>query len=200
MPVEISGALDGKGRRFAIVVARFNEFFTRKLMEAASDALIRHGAAEDDVTVVWVPGTFELPMAVYRLAEAGNHDAVIALGLVLRGETSHHEIVAGEAARGIARAAQITGVPCPLGIVTADTLDQAVARAGGKQGNRGWDAAMAALEMVNLLPALDGEAAGSEVEETGAEPGDAILPPGNGLRREARRKPKPPWASQDQVR
>src|SRR5512140_1708192 len=156
MPVELSGALDARGHRFAIVVARFNEFFTRKLMEGAVDALIRHGAAEDDVTVAWVPGTFEIPLAVQRFAESGRYDAVIGLGLVLRGETSHHEIVAGEASRGIARISQETGIPCPLGIVNAESLDQAVERAGGKQGNRGWDAAMAALEMVNLLPALNG--------------------------------------------
>jgi len=155
MAREISGALDARGRRFAIVTARFNDFFTRKLMEGAVDALLRHGASDDDLAITWVPGAFEIPLAVGRLARSGRYDAVIGLALVVKGQTSHHEIVAGEASRGVARIAEETGVPCPLGIVTVDSLEQAVDRAGGKQGNRGWDAAMAAVEMANLLPALD---------------------------------------------
>lgn len=151
MPQEISGALDAGGRKFAIVVSRFNEFFTRRLMEGAVDALLRHGGEEEDLTIVWVPGTFEIPQAVHRLAESGRFDAVIGLGLVIKGETSHHELVASEAVSGVAAAARATGVPCPLGIVTADTLEQATERCGSKQGNRGWDAALAALEMVNVL-------------------------------------------------
>jgi 6,7-dimethyl-8-ribityllumazine synthase len=154
MPKELHGKLDASGRNFAIVVSRFNEFFTRKLMEGAVDALVRHGAAEDSIRVVWVPGTFEIPLAVKRLTENHSYDAVIGLGLVLRGETSHHEHVAGVAIREIARTSVATGIPCPLGIVTADTLEQAVERAGGKQGNRGWTAAMSAIEMVNVLPTL----------------------------------------------
>lgn len=151
MPQEISGALDASGRRFAIVVSRFNEFFTRRLMEGAVDALLRHGGEEEALTIAWVPGTFEIPQAVHRLAESGRFDAVIGLGLVIKGETSHHELVASEAVSGVAAAARATGVPCPLGIVTADTLEQATERCGSKQGNRGWDAALAAMEMVNVL-------------------------------------------------
>jgi 6,7-dimethyl-8-ribityllumazine synthase len=154
MPQELSGALDASGRRFGIVVARFNDFFTRRLMEGAVDALLRHGADEDDVTVVWVPGTWEVAPAVRRMALSGRFDAVLGLGLVLRGDTSHHEHVAGEAVAGIAEAQRASGIPCPLGIVTAESVEQAIDRCGGKQGNRGWDAAMAALEMVNLVPAL----------------------------------------------
>lgn len=154
MAQEISGALDAGGRRFAIVTARFNEFFTRKLMEGAVDALLRHGAADEDILITWVPGAFEIPLAVKRLAESGRFDAVIGLALVVKGQTNHHEIVGGEASRGVARVALETGVPCPLGIVTVESMEQAVDRAGGKQGNRGWDAAMAAVEMINLLPAL----------------------------------------------
>jgi 6,7-dimethyl-8-ribityllumazine synthase len=155
MPQEIHGNLEAGGRRFAIVVSRFNEFFTRRLKDGAVDALLRHGAAEKDIRVVWVPGTFELPLAVQRLAETKQFHAVIGLGLVLRGETSHHEHVAGVAIRSIARTALTTGIPCPLGIVTADTLEQAVERAGGKQGNRGWEAALAAMEMVSVLAGME---------------------------------------------
>lgn len=151
MPQEVSGALDATDRAFAIVVARFNEFYTRKLMEGAVDALLRHGADEDDLAIVWVPGAFELPLAVRRLAETGRFDAVIGLGLVLKGDTAHHEVVTSEAVHGIAAAALATGVPCPLGIVNAETTEQAIERCGSKQGNRGWDAAMAALEMVNVV-------------------------------------------------
>ncbi len=170
MAQEISGALNAGGRRFAVVTARFNEFFTRKLMEGAVDALLRHGASDADILVTWVPGAFEIPQAVRALAESGRFDAVIGLALVVKGQTNHHEIVGGEASRGVARVAEETGVPCPLGIVTVESLEQAVDRAGGKQGNRGWDAAMAAVEMVNLLPALrDLPAAGRK----GAAPASA---------------------------
>lgn len=158
MPQEISGALDASGRRFGLVVSRFNEFFTRKLLEGAVDALLRHGAAEDQLTIVWVPGTFEVPQAVRRMALSGGYDAVIGLGLVLRGDTSHHEHVGAEAVRGLSEAARASGVACPLGIVSADTLEQAIERCGSKQGNRGWDAAMAAIEMANLMPVLGGQA------------------------------------------
>jgi 6,7-dimethyl-8-ribityllumazine synthase len=188
MPQEMYGALDAHGGRFALVVSRFNEFFTRRMMEGAVDALLRHGAAEKDLTIVWVPGTFELAMAVQRLALSGNHDAVIGLGLVLRGETSHHELLAAEAVKGVARASQASGIPCPLGIVTADSLEQAVERAGGKQGNRGWDAALAAIEMVNLLPALDGRVGGPEKPTVPAErpAAPAARRPARGARRRAR--------------
>lgn len=158
MAQEISGALDASGRRFGLVVSRFNEFFTRKLLEGAVDALLRHGAAEEQMTIVWVPGTFEVPLAVRQMAMTGRYDAVIGLGLVLRGDTTHHELVGAEAAKGVAQAARDSGVPCPLGIVSADTLEQAIERCGSKQGNRGWDAAMSAIEMANLMPVLSGQA------------------------------------------
>ena len=154
MPRELSGALDASGRRFGIVVARYNEFFTRRLMDGAVEALLRHGAIEEDLTIVWVPGTWEVAPAVRAMAMSGQHDAVIGLGLVMKGETTHDQLVAGEAAAGIAEAQRASGVPCPLGIVSAETTEQATDRCGGKQGNRGWDAAMAAVEMVNILPAI----------------------------------------------
>ena len=163
MPQELSGALDASGRRYGIVVARFNEFFTRRLMDGAVDALLRHGAEEESLAIVWVPGTWEVAPAVRAMALSGRFDAVIGLGLVLKGETSHDTIVAGEAAAGIAEAQRVSGIPCPLGIVSAETLDQATERCGSKQGNRGWDAAMAAIEMVNLLPAL---ASGTGIDES----------------------------------
>ena len=154
MPQELSGALDASGRSFGIVVARFNEFFTRRLMDGAVDALLRHGAAEEGLAIVWVPGAWEVAPAVRAMALSGRFDAVIGLALVMKGETSHDTIVAGEAASGIAEAQRVSGIPCPLGIVSAENLDQATERCGSKHGNRGWDAAMAAIEMVNLLPAL----------------------------------------------
>ncbi|HEX7879654.1 MAG TPA: 6,7-dimethyl-8-ribityllumazine synthase [Candidatus Eisenbacteria bacterium] len=154
MPQELSGALDASGRRYGIVVARFNEFFTRRLMDGAVDALLRHGADEESLAIVWVPGAWEVAPAVRAMALSGRFDAVIGLALVMKGETSHDTIVAGEAASGIAEAQRVSGIPCPLGIVSAENLDQATERCGSKQGNRGWDAAMAAIEMVNLLPAL----------------------------------------------
>lgn len=162
MPQELSGALDASGRSFGIVVARFNEFFTRRLMEGAVDALMRHGADEESLAIVWVPGTWEIAPAVRAMALSGRFDAVIGLGLVIKGETSHHELVAHEAAGGVAEAQRVSGVPCPLGIVSAENLDQATDRCGSKAGNRGWDAAMAAMEMANLLPVLAGGAVSVE--------------------------------------
>lgn len=159
MPQELSGALDASGRSFGIVVARFNEFFTRRLMEGAVDALLRHGADEESLAIVWVPGTWEIAPAVRVMALSGRFDAVIGLGLVIKGDTNHHELVAHEAAGGVAEAQRVSGVPCPLGIVSAENLDQATERCGSKAGNRGWDAAMAAMEMANLLPALAAGAA-----------------------------------------
>jgi 6,7-dimethyl-8-ribityllumazine synthase len=144
------------GRRFAIVASRFNDFVTRRLVDGCADALRRHGVAEDDLHLAWVPGSFEIPLAARRLAASGRYAAVICLGTVLRGETSHYDLVCREAASGVAAAARETGVPCVFGIVTADTLEQAIHRAGAKSGNKGADAALAALEMADLLPRLDG--------------------------------------------
>ncbi len=156
MPREVQGTLKIDGQRFAIVVSRFNEFITAKLLGGAVDALKRHGCEEANVTCVHVPGAFELPLVAKRLAQSGSFDAIICVGCVIRGQTPHFEYVAGEAARGIARVGLETGVPVALGVVTADTLEQAVERAGGKVGNKGADAALTAIEMVNLLKQLPG--------------------------------------------
>jgi len=151
---EVVGSFDARGRRFALVASRFNGSVVRRLLDGALDCLRRHGVAEEDVEVVWVPGAFEIPLAARRLASSGGYDAVICLGAVIRGETPHFDHVAGQAAAGIARAAEESGVPVIFGVVTADTFEQADARAGGKHGNRGWDAAMAAMETASVLEQL----------------------------------------------
>lgn len=151
MPELISARLDAGTHRFAIVAARFNEFITARLIEAAIDAFVRHGGDAERVTQVWVPGAFELPLAAQKLAQSGRFAALVCLGCVIRGQTPHFDYVAGEAAKGIAAVALQTGVPCAFGVVTADTLEQAIDRAGGKHGNKGADAALAAVEMANLL-------------------------------------------------
>ncbi len=152
----IEGKLNAEGLRFGIAVSRFNEFITHKLLDGALDALRRHGAREDDITVAWVPGSFELPLVALKMAESGKFDAVIALGAVMRGATDHCQYVASQAARGIAQAAMQTGVPVIFGVITPDTLEQAIERAGARLPNRGFDAAMSAIEMANLLRELDG--------------------------------------------
>lgn len=153
MMTEISGSPRGAGRRFAIVVSRFNEPITAKLLEGARDALARHGAA--DVDVVWVPGAWELPIAARRLLATDRYDALVAIGAVIRGDTPHFDYVAGEASRGLARASADFDRPVGFGVLTCDTMEQAEARAGGAHGNKGWDAAMAALEMADVLPRID---------------------------------------------
>ena len=158
MSRELQGGLRGEGLRIAIVVARFNDFITSKLLDGARAALERHGVADNDVTVVSVPGSFEIPLAAKKLAESGDHHAVICLGAVIRGETDHYEHVAGEAAKGIAAASLASGRPVIFGVLTTDTLEQAINRAGGKQGNNGYAAGLAAIEMANLMTALDGGA------------------------------------------
>lgn len=147
----------GRRRRFAIVAARFNEVVTAKLLSGAVDCLSSHDVDGEDVDVAWVPGAFELPLAGRAFAKAGTYDAVICLGAVIRGETPHFDLVAGQAAEGIRRVAEDTGVPVIFGVLTTDTLDQAVERAGGAHGNKGWDAAMAAIEMASLLDQLPKE-------------------------------------------
>ena len=148
------GNLLAKGLRFAIVASRFNDLITRRLLSGALDALSRHGADEQQIDVAWVPGAFELPLVAQRLAQSESYDAVICLAAIIRGATPHFEYVAGEAAKGIAKVSLDTGVPVIYGVVTADSIEQAVERAGTKAGNRGTDAARSAIEMANLLKAL----------------------------------------------
>ena len=151
MAKEFSGKLIGEGKSFAVVVSRFNEFITKKLLEGALDCLVRHGVSEDAIEVFWVPGAFELPLVARTVARKKDVDAVICLGAVVRGATPHFEFIAAEAAKGIAQASLETGKPVLFGVVTADTLEQAIERAGNKAGNKGATAAMAAIEMANLL-------------------------------------------------
>ena len=153
---ELHGQLVADGQRFAIVVSRFNEFITARLLAGAVDALKRHGSTEDNIAIVHVPGSFELPFVAKKLAESGQYDAVICLGCVIRGHTPHFEYVAAQVARGIAEVGLATGVPTTFGVITADTLEQAVERAGSKQGNKGVDATVGAIELVNLLKQLPG--------------------------------------------
>jgi 6,7-dimethyl-8-ribityllumazine synthase len=149
------GRLVGTGQRIAIVAARFNDFITSKLYEGALDGLIRHGVAEDSVDVAWVPGSFEIPVVAKKLAQSGRYDAVICLGAVIRGATPHFDYVAGEVSKGVANVAMQTGVPVIFGVLTTDTIEQAIERAGTKAGNKGFDAAATAIEMVNLLRAIE---------------------------------------------
>lgn len=154
---DVRGDFLARGRCLAIVVARFNELVTGKLLDGAVECLRAHGIDDDDLLVAWVPGAFELPLVSRRLAASGVFDAVICLGAVVRGETPHFDHVAGQAALGIRTAAEDTGVPVIFGVLTTDTLEQAIDRAGGKHGNKGWDAAMAALETASVLDQLPKE-------------------------------------------
>ena len=147
----LEGKLTAKNMKIAIVVARFNEFITSKLLSGCIDCLIRHEAADEDLTVAWVPGAFEIPMAAKKLAESGKYDAVICLGAVIRGATPHFDYVCAEASKGIAQVSMQTGVPVAFGVLTTENIQQAVERAGTKAGNKGVDCAMTAMEMVNLL-------------------------------------------------
>jgi 6,7-dimethyl-8-ribityllumazine synthase len=158
MSPEFSGAPRGQGRRCAVLVSRFNEVITQRLLEGALDALVRHGVAFDDVDVFWVPGAWELPAAARRVAASERYDALVALGAVIRGDTPHFDYVAGEASRGLAAASADFDVPIAFGVLTCDTMAQAEARAGGEHGNKGWDSALAALEMADLFDQVDGSA------------------------------------------
>jgi len=146
----IKADLMAKGKKFAIVISRFNEFISSKLLEGCLDTLVRHGAQEASQDVVWVPGAFEIPAVAMKLAKAKKYDAVICLGTVIRGATPHFEFVASEAAKGVAKVSLDTGIPCIFGVITADNLEQAIERAGTKDGNKGRDAALSAIELVNL--------------------------------------------------
>ena len=149
------GNISGRGLKFAIVVSRFNEFITSKLLGGALDALKRHKALEKNITVVWVPGAFEIPLTAKKLASTGNFDAIICLGAVIRGATTHYDYVCNEVSKGIAQVGLQSGVPTLFGIVTTENIQQAIERAGTKSGNKGFDAAVSAMEMANLLKNLD---------------------------------------------
>ncbi|MCE5215957.1 6,7-dimethyl-8-ribityllumazine synthase [bacterium] len=151
MPTTIEGKLDASGLKFGIIVARFNEFITGKLLEGALDCLRRQNACEDDIRIAWVPGSFEIPLAAKKMAESGKFDAVICIGAVIRGGTAHFDFVAGECAKGIAQASMQTGVPVIFGVITTDTIEQAIERAGTRLPNRGFEAATTAIEMANVL-------------------------------------------------
>jgi len=150
----IEGNFEGGKKRIGIVVSRFNEFITSKLLSGAIDALNRHGVPDDNVTVVWTPGSFESPVVLKKMAESGDYDALISLGCVIRGATPHFDYVAGEAAKGAAQVAMASGIPVLFGVLTTDTIEQAVERAGTKAGNKGFDAAVSAIEMINLIDQL----------------------------------------------
>ena len=153
---EFIGMPSGAGRRYAVVASRFNESVTKPLVDGAMDALVRHGVKFEDVDIVWVPGAWELPFAARRLCATDRYDALVAVGAVIRVDTPHFDFVAGEASRGLAEACREYDVPIGFGLLTCDTLEQAMARAGGAHGNKGWDAALAALEMSDLFQRLDG--------------------------------------------
>jgi 6,7-dimethyl-8-ribityllumazine synthase len=152
MPKVYEGELVAKGKKFGIVASRFNEFITNKLLEGALDALKRHGAKDEEIEIVWVPGSFEIPYAAQRMAESKKkYDAIICVGAVIRGSTHHFEYIASEVTKGIAQTGLKTGIPVIYGVITPDTLEQAIERAGTKAGNKGFQAAMSAIEMVNLF-------------------------------------------------
>jgi len=154
MPKVLEGKIDAKGLKFGLVVSRFNDFINERLLEGALDALTRNGAGEKDLSIVKVPGAFEIPLAAKKMANSGTYDAVICLGCVIRGDTPHFEYISAEVAKGIAKVSLESGVPVSFGVITADNLEQAIERAGTKAGNKGWDAALAAIEMINLFKTM----------------------------------------------
>jgi 6,7-dimethyl-8-ribityllumazine synthase len=149
------GELLGEGLKIGIVISRYNEFITKKLLNGAEDALLRHGVSQENIEVAWVPGSFEIPLVAKKLAESGRYDAIICLGAVIRGGTPHFEYIASEVTKGIAKLGLDTGLPITYGVITPDTLEQAIERAGTKMGNKGFEAAMNAIEMANLMKSLD---------------------------------------------
>lgn len=155
MPKVFEGRLVAEGLKFGIVVSRFNEFITGKLLEGAIDALVRHGASDDNISVAWVPGAFEIPTIARKMAESGTYDAVICLGTVIRGSTPHFEYIASEVSKGVAHVGMSSGVPTVFGVITTDSIEQAIERAGTKAGNKGFGAAESAIEMANLLRSMD---------------------------------------------
>lgn len=147
----IEGKLNAQGLKFGVVVSRFNEFITSKLLEGALDALLRHGAKEEDIDVVRVPGSFEIPLVAKKMAQSGKYNAVICLGTLIRGATPHFDYIAAEVSKGIALVSLETGIPVAFGVITTETIEQAIERAGSKAGNKGWDAAMVAIEMARVI-------------------------------------------------
>ena len=154
MNKHFEGVLLGKGLKFGLVVSRFNEFITKKLLDGAQDALLRHGVNQEDIEIAWVPGSFEIPLIAKKLAQTNRYDVVICLGAVVRGGTPHFEYIAAEVSKGIAKVSLETGLPVTYGVITADTLEQAIERAGTKMGNKGFDAAVTAIEMANLVKSI----------------------------------------------
>lgn len=155
MPKIIEAELIAKGKRFAIIASRFNDFITNRLVDGALDALVRSGAKDKDISVVKVPGAFEIPLVAKKMAEKQNYDAILCLGAVIRGATSHYDYVCSEVSKGIALVSMDAGIPVIFGILTTDTIEQAIERAGTKSGNKGWDAAISAVEMANLMGVID---------------------------------------------
>ncbi|OGU16680.1 MAG: 6,7-dimethyl-8-ribityllumazine synthase [Geobacteraceae bacterium GWC2_53_11] len=154
MPQIIEGKLDATGLRFGIVISRFNSFICERLLEGAVDALLRHGAEDSAIQVIRVPGAFEIPLIAQKIAKSGRHDAVICIGAIIRGSTPHFDFVSAEVTKGIATASLESGIPISFGVLTTDTIEQSIERAGTKVGNKGFDAAMSALEMVNIIKAM----------------------------------------------
>ena len=150
----LEGKLVDNGTRVGIVAARFNEFIVSKLIGGAHDGLVRHGVSEENIDLAWVPGAFEIPLTAQKMAKSGNYDAVICVGAVIRGDTSHYDLVCNESAKGIAQVELATGIPVLFGIITTENIEQAISRAGSKAGNKGYDCALSAIEMVNLLKQL----------------------------------------------
>ena len=155
MPKIIEGKFIGKDKKIGIVVSRFNEFISKKLLEGALDSLSRHQTNDNDIDIAWVPGSFEIPLAAQKMAQSKKYDAVICLGALIRGATPHFNYIAAEVTKGIAQVNLQTGVPTVYGVITADTIEQAIERAGTKAGNKGWDAAMTALEMAELVTEIE---------------------------------------------
>ena len=155
MSKHFEGSLLGEGLKFGLVVSRFNEFITKKLLDGAQDALLRHGVDQGDIEVAWAPGSFEMPLIAQKLAQTKRYNAVICLGAVVRGGTPHFEYIAAEVSKGIAKVSLETGLPVIYGVITTDTLEQAIERAGTKMGNKGFDAAVTAIEMANLVKNID---------------------------------------------
>ena len=152
---KFEGSLLGEGLKIGLVVSRFNEFITNKLVEGAQDALIRHGVSQEDMDIAWVPGSFEIPLIARKMADTKKYDAIVCLSAVVRGGTPHFEYISAEVSKGIAKVGLDTGLPVIFGVITADTLEQAIERAGTKMGNKGFDAAVTAIEMANLLKGMD---------------------------------------------